>query len=246
MTTKVAVFGARGRMGQEICRAVEEAGLELVAAIDAGDDRSVAEQAEVVVDFTHPDVVMDNIDWCLQHGLNVVVGTTGMSDERVQQVRDWLAERPEQGVVVAANYSIGAILMMHFSAIAARFYPSVEIVELHHPNKADAPSGTAATTARKISAARAEAGLGEVPDATTIDPDGARGAQVDGIHVHSVRLPGLFAHQEVVFGGPGEMLTIRDDGFQRSSYMPGVLRAVEHVAQTPGLTLGIEGLLGLE
>ena len=245
--TKVAVFGAKGRMGDEVCRAVEAADdLELGAAIDAGDPRDAAEQADVVVDVTHPDVVMDNVQWCLEHDLHVVVGTTGFTDERIAQVERWLAAEPDLGCLIASNYSIGAILMMHFSKVAARFYESVEIVELHHPHKADAPSGTAATTARGIAASRSEAGLGEVPDATTIDPDGARGAQVDGIHVHSVRLAGLFAHQEVVLGNPGEMLTIRDDGFDRISYMPGVLRAVRAVGDMPGLTRGIEGLLGLE
>lgn len=244
--TRVAVFGANGKMGAEVCRAVAEAGMNLVAAIDAGDDRSAAENAEVVVDFTHPDAVMDNLQWCIEHGIHAVVGTTGFTAERLDQLRSQLAQHPEVGVLVASNFSIGAVLMMHFSRIAARYYPSVEVIELHHPNKADAPSGTAATTAGKIAAARREAGLDAIPDATQHDPHGARGAQVEGIHVHAVRLSGLVAHQEVLFGAPGETLTIRHDSMDRASFMPGVVQAIEAVGSRPGLTLGIEGLLGLE
>ncbi|MFT3861553.1 4-hydroxy-tetrahydrodipicolinate reductase [Micropruina sp.] len=242
---KVAVFGARGRMGAEVVRAVETAeGLELVAAVDAGDDRSAVEQAEVVVDFTHPDAVMGNIAWCTGRGINVVVGTTGFTPERLDEARR-LAEQGGAGVLVASNFSIGAVLMMHVSVQAARFFESVEVIELHHPNKADAPSGTSATTAGKIAAARAEAGLGPVPDATTSGLEGARGAQVNGIHVHSVRLRGLIAHQEVLFGGPGETLTIRHDSLDRVSFMPGVIAAVRAVPGLPGLTVGIESILGL-
>lgn len=245
--TRVAVFGAKGRMGSEVCKAVEQAeDLELVAALDSGDDRTPAEQAEVVVDFTHPDVVMDNLDWCMEHGVNMVVGTTGFSPDRLDRVRSGLAAHDGLGAIIASNFSIGAVLLMHFSAKAAEYYPSVEIIELHHAQKADAPSGTAATTAGKIAAGRERAGLGEVPDATSIDPDGARGAVVDGVHVHSVRLQGLVAHQEVIFGQSGETLTIRHDSMDRASYMPGVLTAVRAVTSRPGLTLGIEGLLGLE
>lgn len=243
---KVAVFGADGRMGQEICAAVEAApDLELVARIDADDDRSGALGSDVAIDFTHPDVVMDNIAWCLDNGIHVVVGTTGMTDERLDQVRAWLAAAPGVNALVASNFSIAAVLMMAFAAKAAPFFESAEIIELHHPRKVDAPSGTAVTTARKMAEARAAAGSAPMPDATTIDPDGARGAQVDGIHVHSVRLSGLFAHQEVVLGNPGEMLTIRDDGFQRSAYMPGILAGVRAVVERPGLTVGIEEILGI-
>lgn len=242
---KVAVFGARGRMGDEVVRAVQAAdGLELVAAVDAGDDRAGAEAAQVVVDFTHPDAVMDNIEWCTARGINVVVGTTGFTPERLDQTRT-LAENGGVGVLVASNFSVGAVLMMHFSAQAARFFESVEVIELHHPNKADAPSGTSATTAQKIAEARAEAGLGPVPDSTTSGLDGARGAEVDGVHVHSVRLRGLIAHQEVLFGGEGETLTIRHDSLDRISFMPGVIAAVRAVPQRPGLTVGIETILGL-
>ncbi len=242
---KVAVFGARGRMGSEVVRAVEAAdGLELVAAVDAGDDRTGVEAAEVVVDFTHPDAVMDNIAWCAERGIHVVVGTTGFTAERLDRARE-LAEQGGTGVLVASNFSIGAVLMMHFSAQAARFFESVEVIELHHPNKADAPSGTSATTAGKIAAARAEAGLGPVPDATAQSLPGARGAEVDGVRVHSVRLRGLIAHQEVLFGGEGETLTIRHDSLDRVSFMPGVIAAVRAVPGLPGLTVGIESILGL-
>lgn len=244
---KVAVFGAHGRMGTEVCRAVNATeGLTLVAGVEAGDDLHEALAADVVVDFTHPDVVMDNLKWCIDNGKHVVVGTTGFTPERLDQVRAWLAEKPEVGVVIAANFSIGAVLLMHFSAEAAKYYPSVEIIELHHPNKADAPSGTANTTAGKIAAARTGAGLGAVPDATQSDPDGARGAVIDGVHVHAVRLQGLIAHQEVLFGDLGETLTIRHDSTDRASFMPGVVKAVQAVTDRPGLTMGIEGILGLE
>lgn len=242
---KVAVFGARGRMGAEVVRAVEAAeGLELVAAVDAGDDRAGVEQAEVVVDFTHPDAVLDNIEWCTTRGIHVVVGTTGFTDERLAQVRQ-LAEAGGVGVLVASNFSIGAVLMMYFSAQAARFFESVEVIELHHPNKADAPSGTSQTTIGMIAAARADAGLGPVPDATASGLPGARGAEVDGVHVHSVRLRGLIAHQEVLFGGEGETLTIRHDSLDRVSFMPGVIAGVRAVPGLPGLTVGIESVLGL-
>jgi len=243
---RVAVFGARGRMGAEVCRAVEAADdLELVAAIDAGDDRSPAAEAEVVVDFTVPAVVMDNLAWCVARGINMVVGTTGFSPERLDQVRELLGPDASSGVLIAPNFSIGAVLMMRFAEQAARFYESAEIVELHHPNKVDAPSGTAQATALRIAAARTDAGLGPVPDATTTDPDGARGAVVGGIHVHGVRLRGLVAHQEVLLGAEGETLTIRHDSFDRVSFMPGVLLAVRAVGQRPGLTVGIDDLLGI-
>lgn len=232
-------------MGVEVCRAVEAApDLELVAAVDAGDDFTPLRAADVVVEFTVPDATMDNIRWCIQHDVDVVVGTTGFDDERLNQVRAWLEGRSSR-VLIASNYSIGSILMMEFSRQAAPYFESVEIIELHHPNKVDAPSGTAATTARKIAAARAEAGLGAVPDATETDPLGARGATVDGIHVHAVRQRGLFANQEVHFGNPGEALTITANGFDRASYMPGVLTAVRGIKGLHGLTFGIESLLGL-
>ena len=243
---KVAVFGARGRMGAEVCRAVEAADdLELVAAVDAGDDRSAVEAAEVVVDFTVPDAVMDNIAWCTGRGIHVVVGTTGFSEERLARVRELADAHPGVGVLVAPNFSIGAVLMMHFAEQAARFFESAEIIELHHPNKVDAPSGTAQATAGRIAAARADEGLGPVPDATSTGLPGARGADVQGIHVHGVRLRGLIAHQEVLFGAEGETLTIRHDSLDRVGFMPGVLAAVRAVPGLPGLTVGIDRLLGL-
>ena len=243
---RVGVFGARGRMGAEVCRAVEAADdLEIGAALDVGDDRTTAETCAVVVDFTHPDAVMDNLSWCIQHGVHAVVGTTGFTDERLAQLRTKLADHPDVGILVAANFSIGAVLMMHFAEQAARFYESVEIIELHHPNKADAPSGTAATTARRIAAARSSAGLGAPPDATTQELPGARGASVDGVHVHGVRLRGLVAHQEVLFGDVGETLTIRHDSLDRVSFMPGVLAGVRAVRSRPGLTVGMESILEL-
>lgn len=243
---KVAVFGSNGRMGQEICQAVEQAAdLELVAAVDAGDDRSQVTKADVVIDFTHPDAVMDNLKWCIDRGLHTVVGTTGFTPAKYDEVRGWLAAKPGVNALIASNFSIAAVLMMHFAAKAAPFFESVEVIELHHPRKADAPSGTAATTARAIAAARTEAGCAPMPDATMQELDGARGAVIDGVHVHSVRLQGLFAHQEVVLGNPGEMLTIRDDSFHRSSYMPGILTAVRAVLTRPGLSIGIDDLLGI-
>ena len=242
----VAVFGARGRMGAEVCRAVEAAeGLSLVSALDLGDDRTPAASAAVVVDFTHPDAVMDNLAWCIDNGVHAVVGTTGFTDERLDALRARLAGRPEVGVLVAANFSIGAVLMMHFAAQAAAFYESAEIIELHHPGKADAPSGTAAATARRIAATRAEAQLAPPPDATMHEVPGARGASVDGIRVHGVRLRGLVAHQEVLFGAEGEILTLRHDSLDRASFMPGVVAAVRAVGERPGLTVGIESILGI-
>jgi 4-hydroxy-tetrahydrodipicolinate reductase len=243
---RVGVFGSRGRMGAEVCRTVESApDLELVAAIDLGDDRTPAEAAEVIVDFTNPDVVMDNLSWCIDHGISAVVGTTGFSDERFDLLRSLLAEHDGLGVLIAPNFSIGAVLMMRFAEQAAAFYESAEVIELHHPGKADAPSGTAATTARRIAAARTAAALAAPPDATKQELQGARGAQVDGIRVHGVRLRGLVAHQEVLFGAEGETLTIRHDSLDRVSFMPGVLAAVRAISTRPGLTVGIEPILGI-
>src|SRR5918997_6910981 len=233
-------------MGTEVCRAVQAAdGLELVAAIDLGDDREPAKAAAVAVDFTHPDVVLDNLAWCIEHGIHVVVGTTGFTDQSLDDLRALLAKHPGVGVLVAPNFSIGAVLMMHFAAQAAAFYESAEIIERHHPDKADAPSGTAAATARRIAAARAAANLPEPPDATVSELAGARGARVDGIRVHGVRLRGLVAHQEVLFGAQGETLTIRHDSLDRVSFMPGVIAGVRAVASRPGLTIGIESILGI-
>ncbi|SDS00934.1 4-hydroxy-tetrahydrodipicolinate reductase [Microlunatus soli] len=245
MATTVAVFGAQGRMGAETCRAVRASdGLDLIAEIGSGDDRAAAEGAQVVVDFTRPDVVMDNLDWCIERGIHAVVGTTGFTADRLDALRAKL-DGSATGVLIAANFSIGAVLTMHFAEQAAAFYESAEIVELHHPNKADAPSGTATATASRIAAGRTAAGLAEVPDATSTGLDGARGAVVDGIHVHGVRLRGLVAHQEVLFGAEGETLTIRHDSLDRSSFMPGVIAAIRGIGDRPGLTIGIEEILGI-
>jgi 4-hydroxy-tetrahydrodipicolinate reductase len=246
---KVGVLGGRGRVGSEVCKAVEAAeDTELVAVVDLDDelDALVTGGAEVVVDFTHPDAVMDNLEFCLDHGIHAVVGTTGFDEERLGTVRGWLEHSPSTGVLVAPNFAIGAILMMRFAAVAAPFYESVEVVELHHPDKADAPSGTARRTAELIAAARRAAGAAPVPDATTTSLDGARGADVEGIRVHGLRVRGLVAHQEVILGGQGETLTIRHDSLDRASFTPGVLIGVRQVAAHPGLTVGLESFLDLD
>jgi 4-hydroxy-tetrahydrodipicolinate reductase len=245
---KVGVLGAKGRMGTHICETVAAAGdLELTAAVDEGDSREPLAACDVVVDFTHPGVVLDNLRWCIGHGRNCVVGTSGFDEIRLGQVRGWLETEPDVRVLVAPNFSVGAVLMMHFATQAARFFESAEVVELHHPAKADAPSGTALRTASLIGAARASAGLGATPDATVTEVSGARGAVVGDVHVHAVRLAGLVAHQEVLLGGHGETLTIRHDSLDRASFMPGVLLAVRSIASLPpGLTVGIESLLGLD
>jgi 4-hydroxy-tetrahydrodipicolinate reductase len=243
---RVGVLGARGRMGQEVCKAVDAADdLELVAMIDQGDWLFNASDAgaQVLVDFTTPDVVMDNLHWGVDQGINMVVGTTGFTDQRLDRVRSWLTHRPEVGVLIAPNFGIGAVLMMQFAARAARYYESVEIVEMHHPRKLDAPSGTATHTARLVAAARAAAQRGPMPDATKEELAGARGTEIDGVRVHSLRAAGLVAHQEILFGTEGETLTIRHDSLDRASFMPGVLLAVRSILSRPGLTIGLDSLL---
>jgi 4-hydroxy-tetrahydrodipicolinate reductase len=240
----VGVLGARGRMGAEVCHAVEAASdLTLAAGVDVGDQRDALAAADVIVDFTTPDAVMDNLRWCIAHDIHCVVGTTGFDEARLDEVRSMLANHPSVGVVIAPNFGIAAALMMRFAAQAAPHFDSVEIIELHHPDKVDAPSGTARRTAQLVAAAREGK---KSPDATTQALDGARGAEVDGVRVHAVRLAGLVAHQEVMLGGHGETLTIRHDSLSRESFMPGVLLAVRSVADRPGLTVGIDGLLGLD
>jgi 4-hydroxy-tetrahydrodipicolinate reductase len=246
----VGVLGARGRMGTEVCRAVDAAeDMELVAMVDDGDWLfNVADAgAQVVVDFTRPDAVMDNIRFCIDQNIHCVVGTTGFDDEKLATIASWLEPKPDLGVLIAPNFGIGAVLLMRFAQEAARFFPSVEVVELHHPGKVDAPSGTAARTARLIAAARRTAGVPAAPDATREADSlpGARGADVEGVPVHAVRLSGLVAHQEVLMGAAGETLTLRHDSYDRASFMPGVLLAVRQIATRPGLTVGIESLLGL-
>jgi len=244
---KVGVLGAKGRMGSEVSRTVDAApDLELAAAVDVGDARDPLAGCDVVVDFTHPGAVMDNLRWCLDHDRSVVVGTSGFDDARLATVRDCLGESPSARALIVPNFSIGAVLMMYFAAKAAPFFESAEIIELHHAAKADAPSGTATRTASLIAEARAGAELGPPPDATVSEVAGARGATLDGVRVHSVRLAGLLAHQEVLLGGHGEILTIRHDSMDRSSFMPGVLLAVRGVGSLPpGLTVGLDGMLGL-
>jgi 4-hydroxy-tetrahydrodipicolinate reductase len=243
----VGVLGAKGRMGTQVCSTVESASdLTLAAQVDVGDSLDQLAGADVVVDFTHPGAVMDNLRWCVEHGIASVVGTSGFDDNRLREVAGWLADRPAARALIVPNFSVGAVLMMRFAALAAPFFESAEVIELHHAGKADAPSGTASRTASVISAARAAAGTSPMPDATLTAVDGARGAEVDGIHVHSVRLAGLLAHQEVLLGGHGETLTIRHDSLDRASFMPGVLLAVRAVGGLPpGLTVGLDGLLGL-
>ena len=247
MTIRVGVLGARGRMGATVCQAVNSAAdLELVAAIDVDDDLQdlVTGDAQVVVDFTVPDVVMENLSFLTGHGIHAVVGTTGFTAQRLATVRA-MTEASKSNVVIAPNFGLAAVLMMQFAAKAAPYFESVEIVELHHPRKVDAPSGTARRTAELIGQARRDSGAHAMPDATADEIDGARGALVDGVRIHSIRLEGLVAHQEVILGGPGESLTIRHDSYDRESFMPGVLLAVRQVSGVPGLTFGLEHLLGL-
>ncbi|MFJ9447713.1 4-hydroxy-tetrahydrodipicolinate reductase [Kitasatospora sp. NPDC101235] len=248
MTLRVAVIGAKGRIGSEAVKAVEAApDMELVAALGRGSklEELTGAGAQVAVELTHPDAVMGNLDYCVRNGIHVVTGTTGWTDERLATVRSRLAEAPELGLLIAPNFSIGAILGMKFSQIAARYFESVEVVELHHDRKADAPSGTATRTAQLIAAARAEAGRPPQQDPTTHSLPGARGADVDGVPVHAVRLRGLLAHQQVMFGDTGETLTIRHDSLHHSSFMPGILLGVRKVVGTPGLTFGLEHFLDL-
>ena len=245
---KVGLLGAKGRMGSQISAAVAGApDMTSAAGVDVGDDREPLAGCDVVVDFTHPGAVMDNLYWCIGKGLDTVVGTSGFDDARTQQVAEWLAAAPGTRALIVPNFSIGAVLMMRFAAQAARFFDSAEIIELHHATKADAPSGTASRTASLIAAARAEAGLGPSPDATATALDGARGAVVDAVHIHSVRLAGLLAHQEVLLGGHGETLTLRHDSLDRASFLPGILMGIRGVASLPpGLTFGLDNVLGLD
>ena len=240
---KVGVLGAKGRMGAEVVRAVRDADdLELVAALDLGDslDELIKHGAEVVVDFTTPDSVMANLDFLIANDINAVVGTTGFDDNKIAKLAADLKAHPKVGVLIAPNFAIGAVLMMEFAAKAARYFESAEIVELHHPAKVDAPSGTAARTAQLMSQARKEAGLAAMPDTTETALDGARGAMVGDIPVHSVRVRGLVAHQEVILGGLGETLTIRHDSHDRVGFMPGIVLGVRSVIKVPGLTHGLD------
>jgi 4-hydroxy-tetrahydrodipicolinate reductase len=244
---KVGVLGAKGRMGSQACATVDAASdLQLAAQVDVGDPITALEGCDVVVDFTHPGAVMENVRWCVEHGIAAVAGTSGFNEARLDQVRQWLGESASTRVLVVPNFSVGAVLMMRFAQQAARFFESAEVIEMHHAGKADAPSGTAARTAAMIEQARSDAGLGPSPDATVTEAEGARGTVLGGVHVHSVRLAGLVAHQEVLLGGHGEVLTIRHDSLDRASFMPGVLLAVRGIGTLPlGLTIGLDNLLGL-
>ena len=247
--TKIGVLGAKGRVGSAIVAAVENNPQhELAAALDHGDDlqQLVDAGVEVVVDFTVPDSVMDNVEFCVKNGIHAVVGTTGWTEERYNQVRQWLQESPETGVLVAPNFAISAVLTMKFAEIAAPFFESAEVIELHHPNKKDAPSGTAVHTAEGIAKAREAAGMGPQPDATEQSLDGARGADVQGVPVHAVRMTGMVAHEQVIFGTQGQSLTIKQDSYDRESFVPGVMVGVEKISSYSGLTIGLEKFLGLE
>jgi len=242
----VVVLGSAGRMGTTVCQAIEEASdLSLVATLDIGDPKSrvIESGAKVAVDFTTPDAVMDNLQFCISAGIHIVVGTTGLTEERLSTVRGWLESAPNVGVLIAPNFSLGAVLLMRFAREAARYFESVEVIEMHHPDKLDAPSGTARHTAEMIAQARREAGRVGMPDATADAAPGARGATVDDVPVHSVRVRGFVAHEEVLLGNPGEVLTVRHDSLDRASFMPGVLLALRSVSDRPGLTLGLEPLL---
>jgi len=244
--TRVAVIGAKGRMGSLVCRTVQaQPDLELAARIDLGDDLAELTGADVAVVFSVPEVAREHVLACIERGVHAVVGTTGWTEESLDTVRRALVGAPRLGVLVAPNFALGAVLMMRFATLAAPHFESVEVIELHHPDKVDAPSGTARRTAELVAAARRDAGCPAIPDATATSLEGARGAQVAGVRVHSVRLRGLVAHQEVLLGGPGEQLSLRHDSFDRASFMPGVLLGVREVAGHPGLTVGLEHYLGL-
>ncbi|WP_457034221.1 4-hydroxy-tetrahydrodipicolinate reductase [Kitasatospora sp. P5_F3] len=246
MSLPVAVIGATGRIGSEAVKAVGAAAdLDLVATLNRHSSLEELKGARVAVELTHPDAVMANLEYCVRNGIHVVTGTTGWTEERLATLRGWLADAPEVGVLIAPNFSIGAVLSMKFAQQAAKYFETVEVVELHHNNKADAPSGTAARTAQLIAAARDAAGLPRQSDPTTHGLPGARGADVDGVPVHSVRLRGLLAHQEVLLGDTGETLTIRHDSLHHSCFMPGILLGVRRVVETPGLTFGLEHFLDL-
>lgn len=245
---KVGVLGAQGKVGSAVVAGVKKAeDLEMAAEINKGDSLQtlVDEGVDVIVDFTTPNAVMDNLEFCINNGIHCVVGTTGFDDARYQQVRDWCAANEGVGVLIAPNFAISAVLTMAFARQAAPFFESAEVVEFHHPNKLDAPSGTAVKTAQGIAQARKEAGMDAMPDATEQALDGSRGADVDGVPVHAVRMQGMVAHEEVIFGTTDQSLTIRQDSYGRESFVPGVLTGVREVASRPGLTIGLDEYLGL-
>ncbi|MDK8475194.1 4-hydroxy-tetrahydrodipicolinate reductase [Corynebacterium sp. MSK310] len=248
MAIKVGILGAQGRVGKAIVEGVNaEDDLELVAEISRGDElqQLVDNHAEVIVDFTQPDSVMGNLEFCIANGIHCVVGTTGFDKERLDQVEQWTRQEGAGNVLIAPNFAISAVMTMVLAKQVAKFFETAEVVEFHHPTKLDAPSGTAIHTAEAIAQARRDADLGEMPDATEKSLDGARGANVDGIPVHAVRTRGMVAHEEVIFGAQGQSLTIRQDSYDRSSFTPGVLVGVREIAQHPGLVVGLDKYLGL-
>ncbi len=243
---RVGVIGANGKMGASVVAAVQsDSQCELVAAIDINDslEELTKSRCEVVVDFTNPNVVMDNLAFCIKHGIDAVVGTSGFTPEKIETLKLWAGQRAHSRVLIAPNFSMGAVLMIAFSGIAAPYFESVEIIESHHPEKVDAPSGTARFTAEKIAEGRRE--LAPNPDATVREDMGARGTNVNGVPIHSVRLRGLVAHQEVVFGAVGETLTIKHDSMNRDSFMQGVLIAIKEINQIDGVVVGLENVLPL-
>ena len=243
---KVAVLGAKGRMGAETVAAIESASdLTLSSALDLGDslDQLVKTGTEIIVDFTHPDSVMKNLEFAIKNGIHVVVGTTGFDDKKLSELKNLLTKNPKVGALIAPNFGLGAVLMMQFSQKAAQYFESVEIIELHHANKVDAPSGTAIRTAELITDARKQSKKGAMPDASKTIIPGARGAKVGDVPIHSVRSHGYVAHQEVIFGDAGETLSIRHDSINRAGFMPGVLIGVRNVAKHPGLTVGLENYM---
>ena len=243
---KVAVLGAKGRMGAETVAAIESASdLTLSSALDLGDslDQLIKTGTEVIVDFTHPDSVMKNLEFAITNGIHVVVGTTGFDDKKLSELKNLLSKNTKVGALIAPNFGLGAVLMMQFSQKAAQYFESVEIIELHHANKVDAPSGTAIRTAELITDARKQSKKGAMPDASKTIIPGARGAKVGDVPIHSVRSHGYVAHQEVIFGDAGETLSIRHDSINRAGFMPGVLIGVRNVAKHPGLTVGLENYM---
>ncbi|MCX6446810.1 MAG: 4-hydroxy-tetrahydrodipicolinate reductase [Actinobacteria bacterium] len=243
---KVAVLGAKGRMGAETVAAIESASdLTLSSALDLGDslDQLIKTGTEVIVDFTHPDAVMKNLEFAITNGIHVVVGTTGFDDKKLSELKNLLSKNTKVGALIAPNFGLGAVLMMQFSQKAAQYFESVEIIELHHANKVDAPSGTAIRTAELITDARKQSKKGAMPDASKTIIPGARGAKVGDVPIHSVRSHGYVAHQEVIFGDAGETLSIRHDSINRAGFMPGVLIGVRNVAKHPGLTVGLENYM---
>ncbi|MCS4594687.1 4-hydroxy-tetrahydrodipicolinate reductase [Brevibacterium sediminis] len=248
MSIRVAVIGAKGRMGSHAVDAINDAeGLELVAALGSSDslETLLDQNIDVAVELTVPKSTEDNVTFLVENGIDTVVGTTGWDNDRLARLEATLKNHPETAVLIAPNFSIGAVLAMRFAELAAPYFDSAEVVEIHHTRKLDAPSGTANHTAQRIAAARNAAGLPAVPDSTESDPQGARGAVIDGIHVHAIRQQGMNAHEEILFGSDGEALTIRTDSHSTSAFMPGIVTAVRSIADYTGLIHGLENMLDL-